>query len=870
MEVFISYARSSQALAESLQQALEEQGYCVWRDDQLTLHRVYSREIQERLDDAEAVLVVWSADAANSEWVLSEANRARQQHKLVQVRSDPTSLPMPFDQIQCLDLSSWKLGDDGANWRRLLASLRHFAGTEAHAPELSTSLRSAEASSGVYTAAGNLPQAVGRVIGRQADVAAILEALEAARLVTVVGPGGVGKTCVAIEVARCEVGAFENGVWLAEMASISEAARAPEQIAKAMNLDLPAGRDPVKELVERLRRRNCFLLVDNCEHLIQGAAELVEQILAQAPGVRVLATSQEPLSVAGERVYALRPLARAEAAQLFCERVQAVDPDFQPGPTEMAEIVSICRRLDGVPLAIEMAAARAPALGCSTVLQHLDDRFRLLTGARRTASARQRTLLGALEWSHGLLDARDATIFRRLAVFAGSFPLAAAVSVAGDETSDPVAVAEALSSLVTKSLVTARPAADSVRFMLLETTRAYALERLTAAGEFDSLRRRHAEWYADYTQPFRSEYTGQTSDDELLARHAPERENVLRALDWAFEAGGDSELGLRLLANSTPVLSDHSLMERYQSVFQLIGPSTPPEIRARLVQSRAHVTALLRSHAALTLVDEAIEAVRVDVGDPVMLCDAMADKVAALWSVGRAEEARPTAREMQALMADQPASRIKAYQMGLEARFVAREDGPIAARAIYDEAALSLRAFGARGDAQHWEMMSLRIAPPADPDVEIEHWRRALARIQPTDMHAEPLTLGAAKDLARRLARRGRPADLKEALELGRLVAKAGPPNTDRFFLLVMAMASARADRPGAAAALAAHIGDFDPSRHSAHAQADLAEIRRLASERLGAARFARIAEVGRQMSRGEAVRLALGEASSVGGLVIE
>ena len=862
MEVFISYARSTANLAESLESALISEGYSVWRDTQLPAHRAYAQVIEERLNAAQAVLVVWSADAIKSEWVMSEADRARQQRKLVQVKAERLALPMPFDQIQCADFTDWKSAQGGQAWRQVIDSLKDLVGREAVSR---TKAQPSAHPSSNPAIQGNLPAAAGNLVGREADLAAVNEAIAHYPLVTVVGPGGVGKTSVCLEVARSAVGAHEKGVWLIELAGVSDGDRVPEILAKGLNLEIPAGRNASEELVERLRRRDCLLLIDNCEHVIMAVAQLAETIVSQAPGVKLLLTSQESLGLAGERVIPLRPLANVQATALFIERARTVEPGFQIGPGDSAMIADICKRLDGMPLAIEMAAARAPALGCAEVLRHLDDRFRILTGGRRTAMPRHRTLQGALDWSHGLLNARDAAVFRRLSVFAGSFSLPAASEIAADDTFDTFDVIDALASLVAKSLLTAKTADGRTRYILSETTRAYALEQLKGASEYDAQRRKHAQWYERYTKPFWTEFVARTSDAELLARQAPELENINRALDFAFGPDGDVDLGHRLLAASTVALDDRALSQRHAVAYPLIHDRTPPDIRAWLLSSRAHVAMLLNPRVALPVVEEAIAAVRTHIADPVRLCDTLASKVATLWSLGRADEARPIVDEMHELMADQPASRIKAFQLGLKARFVTGEDGPAAGLALFNEVVSSLRAFGARGDAIYWEMMSLRTIPPSDPDQDIQAWRAALRRIRPDDKYAEGLTMGAAKDLTRRLARRGLPADLEEALGLAHAVAKAGPAMIHRTFLLTMAMVAAKAGRHEASAQMLGYLSHPSRRAEGAGARADTQSVRALLIETLGEARLISLEQRGNDLSRSEAVRLALDETSATG-----
>jgi len=292
--------------------------------------------------------------------------------------------------------------------------------------------------------ANNLPMRSGKLIGREADMAQIASLFGESDLVTVIGPGGVGKTRIAVEFAHTQLGAYDDGVWLAELAPVADPEQVTSVVARAVNIELPVGQDPLIALMERLRLRHCLIVLDNCEHVIDAVASLAEALLAHTSKVKLLASSQEMLSIEGERVIRLRSLGEPDAVSLFAERATAADTAFALRPQDAGAVAAICRRLDGIPLAVEMAAARAPSLGCEGVLQRLDDRFRILTGGRRTAMPRQRTLQATLDWSHGLLSEADAAVFRRLGAFTGGFTLEAASKVAVDERLDSFGVVDAL------------------------------------------------------------------------------------------------------------------------------------------------------------------------------------------------------------------------------------------------------------------------------------------------------------------------------------------------------------------------------------------------------------------------------------------
>lgn len=705
--------------------------------------------------------------------------------------------------------------------------------------------------------ATNLPISVGALIGRERDHDAIGEVLASARLVTIVGGGGVGKTRFGIEAARRQQGLHEDGVWLTELAAITDPDRVPELVAKAMGIELLVGQNARATLAERLRRRRCLLILDNCEHLIDAVAELAEAILARAPGARLLLTSQEPLDISGEQVFRLAPLTQVDAEALFIERAQACDLDFVIGSDDASAVTSICQRLDGVPLAIEMAAARAPALGCAGVLQRLDDRFRVLTGGRRTAMPRQRTLLATFDWSHGLLNNRDAVVFRRLGVFVGGFSLEAATEVAADDGCDTFEVVDAVSSLVAKSLLTARTARGRTRYGLLETARAYAIEKLTAAGELEATRRRHAEWCASFAAPIWTDFISQMSDDELLSRYLPEFDNIHRALDWAHGEGGDDGLGQRLLAATISLWEDRPLKRWLDLALPRMTASTPPAVRARLIASRAHVTMRLDPTAALDIVDEAVEAVRANIADPVALCDVLASKGSALWLVGRHREGRMIADEMRALMADLPPSRIKAFSMALDASLRVAEDGWEAGAALFEATISSLRGFGADGLANYWEWMSFRLVRSTDPDAEIDTWRALLRRIRPGDMYAESVSVAVARGLGERLARRGRPRDLKEAIELAQFVLNTGVQEFDYKALLSLALVAYKSGRPDDAATIVGYANARRRELGATPHSSDLVAVWRLLSQDLDETRLATLSAAGASLSSDEVMLLA-------------
>ena len=363
---------------------------------------------------------------------------------------------------------------------------------------------------------------------------------------TLTGVGGSGKTRLALQVGARELGRFPDGVFFVELAPVSDSDLVSPAMATAAGLSFgdalggPGG-SVDDRLVASLARRKCLLLLDNCEHLLDAVAELVDRILAGCPNVILLATSREALGIEGEQIVPVPSLAvpdnpseaeGAEAVRLFVERAKSVKPPFALGPDSRAPVVEICRRLDGIPLAIEFAAARVAHLSPQQIADRLADRFRLLTGGRRRIQ-RQQTLTAALDWSHDLLAEEERTVFRRLAVFAGGFFLDAAEAVCSGDGIPAGSVLDLLGSLVAKSLVTAAEEdRGDARYRLLETVRIYAAEKLAAAGEAETVRSRHRDWYLGWIEDMPLERLA--FDTAALRAVLGEIDNLRAAADWCL------------------------------------------------------------------------------------------------------------------------------------------------------------------------------------------------------------------------------------------------------------------------------------------------------------------------------------------------
>lgn len=390
----------------------------------------------------------------------------------------------------------------------------------------------------------NLPEPVSELIERDNDLGEILSLAAAQRLVTLTGAGGIGKTRLAIEAARRLLPKFADGVWLVELAPLSDPDLVPATIAAAAGLDLAEGEASTERVANALCAKQLLLVLDTCEHLIDVAAGMVETLLQANPTASVIVTSREPLRVEGEWIYRVPPLAvpaegregadellRSSAARLFIDRVRAVQPDFSPERGAAVAIGAICRQLGGIPLAIELAAARVALLGVEHLANHLDDLLRLVTGGKRTAPPRHQTLQATLNWSYELLTDSERVTLRRLAVFSGSFSLrAASVVVASAEVAAP-AVIDSLASLIAKSLVSAQVDGTATLYQLLEPIRAYALEKLADSGEHEAVAYRYAKYYGDLFAVAEAEWKTLTHP-EWLADRGRCTDDLRATRDW--------------------------------------------------------------------------------------------------------------------------------------------------------------------------------------------------------------------------------------------------------------------------------------------------------------------------------------------------
>ncbi|MCV6962594.1 LuxR family transcriptional regulator [Mycobacterium intermedium] len=491
-------------------------------------------------------------------------------------------------------------------------------------PDLVNEFPPLRASKGGKTVAlHNLPPQLTSFVGRAAELGRARELLADNRLVTLTGAGGVGKTRLAVEIANRLAGEFADGVCYVDLAPLTDPDVVPIAVARAFGLSDQPGRSTMDALIRFVAGRQMLVVLDNCEHLLDASAELIIGLLGAAPGLTLLATSREPIDVAGEvgwRVPSL-PLAD-EAIELFTDRARRARPEFAVNDGNVASVTEICRRLDGLPLAIELAAARVRALSLTEIVDTLHDRFRLLTGGARTAVRRQQTLRGSVDWSHALLTSSERILFRRLAVFLGGFDLVAAQAVAGFDDVEHYQVLDLLSLLVDKSLVLADDSRDRTRYRLLETVRQYAQEKLAESGEGDKARSRHRDHFTSlaiaFDAPAGTDYEQQSEQIELNF------DNMRAAFAWSRE-NGDTAQALTLVSSLQPLWIGHGRIREGLAMLDTVltqdiaeDAGLPIVVRARALADKAFLESGFGSVDCLDQAQQALTLARAADDDAVL------------------------------------------------------------------------------------------------------------------------------------------------------------------------------------------------------------------------------------------------------------
>jgi predicted ATPase/class 3 adenylate cyclase/DNA-binding CsgD family transcriptional regulator len=476
------------------------------------------------------------------------------------------------------------------------------------------------------SASQRLPVQLTSFVGRDAQMAQVRELLTQSRLLTLTGAGGAGKTRLAIQLAAQLSGEFSDGVWYVDLAPITDPEVVPITVARALGLPDQPGRSTMDTLTRFVADHQMLIVLDNCEHLLDASAALVNALLAAAAGVTLLAPSREPIGVAGEVSWRVPSLSLAdEAIELFTDRARRVRPDFAVSDDNAATVGEICARLDGLPLAIELAAARVRALSLVEILDSLHDRFRLLTGGARPAGRRPQTLRASVDWSHALLTEPERVLFRRLAAFMGSFDLDAAQTVAGGGDVERYQVLDQLTLLVDKSLVAADDSGGRTRYRLLETVRQYALEKLGESGEADAVRSRHRDYYTSLAAAVDAPAGGDY--EQRLDQAETEIDNLRAAFAWSCE-NSELELALALASSLQPLWHARGRLQEGLAWFHAAVADldalhgVAPAVRARALADKATLDTWVGGIDSLDQAEQALAIAR-EIDERVLLVRAL-------------------------------------------------------------------------------------------------------------------------------------------------------------------------------------------------------------------------------------------------------
>jgi predicted ATPase/class 3 adenylate cyclase len=592
----------------------------------------------------------------------------------------------------------------------------------------------------------NLPQQVTSFIGRDAELEEVRALVEANRLVTLTGSGGLGKTRIALQVGAELLTGCRDGVWLLELAPLTEAALVAEMAAALFGLTIHGTRQTIDTVANYLHDKNVLLILDNCEHVVAGAAELAEAVLASSPGVRLLVTGRQALGLAAERAYRVPSLAVPErvdpltpqealsygAIQLFVERAETAIGSFVLTEETAPIVAQICRRLDGIPLALELAAPRLKMLNPAGLLARLKDRFRLLTGGDRTALPRQQTLKATMDWSYNLLSPAEQAMLRHLSVFGGSWSMEAATAVAAGPSMNDETVFDLVGSLIDKSLIVpvAGPTGDG-RYRLLESTRQFGLEKLLAGGGGDR-RRVLAEFLAGLFDQADTVWQN-TPTEAWLAQYEPELDNVRAALEWSFGEGGDAALGSHLASRTVLLLGELSLLSEVRrwcdTALAATGLAIAPEIEGRILL--AHLFGA--DYGNCRLVGPARRAVVLHRGtsDRLGLASALRLLARVLAAPGDIEDAEACIAEATMLLRTLPRSKELGSVLGVHSVIRSFAGDPAGARALAQESLMISRSLGHRGGV---EIAAANLAEltfsQGDPDDAIRRAREALNAVR--------------------------------------------------------------------------------------------------------------------------------------------
>lgn len=552
----------------------------------------------------------------------------------------------------------------------------------------------------------NLPLQRTTFVGRENDVAEVKDLLDRHHLLTLVGSGGVGKTRLAIQVGADLLDRYPDGVWFVDLAPIDNPELVASVVAQAIGMS-QQGQRVDEQIPPWLKRKKLLLIFDNCEHVLEPIAALATAILTMAQDVRIVATSRQALNISGEVAHSLPSLTvPAEttrltpdealaygAIALFVDRARAVDTHFTLTDATAPIVAEICRRLDGIALAIELAAARVKVLSIPNLAQRLNDRFKLLTGGSRDALPRQKTLTALIDWSYDLLTPQEQLLFARLGVFAGGFGLEAATSICGGEDVDEIDILDLLASLTDKSLVVADTSGEHERYRLLESTAAYALEKLSAAGEREAFTRRHAEYFRDQALAA-DERWGTCSTHAWVAAAELELDNDRAALEWTLTRGNDAVLGGAIVGALGHVWwsTGLSVEGRYWIALALerVTDAEHPQVAARLWTALCRLESGQRARDAA----ERAMALNASVGDARGTADVQKILAYALFQMGRRDEAQAVIEQALAALRTCGEPYLVASCLGVLADIVTDRGDIPAARELYAQALAAFKSIG--------------------------------------------------------------------------------------------------------------------------------------------------------------------------------
>jgi predicted ATPase/class 3 adenylate cyclase len=728
------------------------------------------------------------------------------------------------------------------------------------------------------TLPNNLPHQLSSFVGRSREIADAEVQLGTTSLLTLTGPGGVGKTRLALELGAHVVDEYPGGVWFVEFSSLDDAALVPDTVATTLRLK-PAGEGPLAALIAHLATERALVIFDNCEHLLDAVVDVTDAVLRQCPDVRIVTTSREALGMAGETLMpvpsmtlpeveggkgpALEQLSACDAVRLFLERARSVDPAFQLTEGNADAVAQICRRLDGIPLAVELAAARVRSLPPAQIASRLDHRFRLLTGGSRTSLPRHRTLRAAMDWSFDLLPEDERILLPRLSAFAGSFSLDAAEAVASGGPVDADEMIDLLAHLIDRSLLMPEPTSNEARYRMLETIRDYAQERLVESNEASEIYARHRDWYAALVEQSRQGFFSGAEQASWLTRLSDDHDNLRAALQWSHEDPDGAGAELSMASSLWRFWEIRGHLAEGSSWLQRALARTGGEVSLRRANGLTGA-GILASHrgdnAAAAAFHEASLLLHRELGDARGLAAACSNAASIAMELGDVDRARALFEESSAYAEQAGDPQGAAFTMLNLADLVSRVGDPEEGNSLYARALDSFRSLGDQwGTAQATARLAHLARKRGDHALATSRYEEArLLYSRIADGRGEARMLIGLGDVAADTGDEARAAaHYRDALALRhRLGDRVGTAGTfERLAGISTADPGRAAQLIGAALALRDSV-DAPLSRGAAEAlEAFLADLER----GIGRDAVSTALRAGRAMAPGEAVAFALG-----------